>query len=181
LLFTVTRGSKVSLWTLSLADKKTAPYGDVESVFPINATFSPDGRWVAYAAAGSSQASSTVYVQPFPATGAKYQISKDDDGHHPVWSPDGKELSYIPGPGRLVAVAVRTQPTFSSEFPKDVPRAPFLFGGRLNERNHDILRDGQRFIGVIPASGQRVTGAAAPSIQVVLNWTEELKRLAPAK
>jgi hypothetical protein len=179
LLFTVTKASKVSLWTLSLADKKTAPYGNVESVFPINATFSPDGLWVAYGAAQSSQGSSAVYVQPFPATGAKYEVSKDDDGHHPVWSPDGKELSYIPGPGRFVSVAIRTQPSFLAEFPKDLSRAPFLFSGRLNERNYDILPDGQRFIGLVPASGQRVTGAAAPQIQVVLNWTEELKQRVP--
>ena len=50
----------------------------------VRATFSPDGRWVAYTDAGG------VYVQPFPTTGAKYQVAL---GHSPVWSRDGKRLS----------------------------------------------------------------------------------------
>jgi len=56
-----------------------------------------------------------VYVQPFPPTGAKYQISKnEDDGHHLVWSPDGKELFFSPGPGnRFNVVSISTQPAFS--------------------------------------------------------------------
>ena len=47
-LFAVTKGASVSLWTLLLKDKKTTQVADVRSTIPINAAFSPDGRWVAY-------------------------------------------------------------------------------------------------------------------------------------
>jgi hypothetical protein len=50
-------------------------------------------------------------VQPFPATGAKYQIAT---GIFPRWSPDGAELSYVQG-SQLFFVTVR-------------PLAPFTFG-----------------------------------------------------
>ena len=77
--------------------------------------FSPDGRWVAYASQ-QGRPLSAVYVQPFPPTGAtKYQISKNaDDGHHPMWSPDGAELLFGLGTGStsLNAVRITTQPSF---------------------------------------------------------------------
>ena len=31
----------------------------------------------------------------FPPTGAVYQVSKEDDGHHPWWSHDGREPALI--------------------------------------------------------------------------------------
>ena len=37
-----------------------------------------------------------VFVQPFPPTGAIYQAPKVLIDFHPVWSPDGRELMYIP-------------------------------------------------------------------------------------
>ena len=67
-LFGVTKGSSVSLWTFSLLDKKATQFADVQSSNPINAAFSPDGRWVAYTV--TEGAVTGIYVQPFPATGA---------------------------------------------------------------------------------------------------------------
>ena len=55
-LFGVTKGSSVSLWTFSLQDRKATPFADVQSANPLNAAFSPDGRWVAYTVTeGASQ------------------------------------------------------------------------------------------------------------------------------
>lgn len=107
-LFSVIKASNNSLWTFSLQDKKATPFGGVLSSNPSGAVFSPDGRWVAYQSNEAGRLDA-VCVQPFPATGAKYQISKGDDGHHPLWSPDGSELFYIPGPGQFVVVSIATQ------------------------------------------------------------------------
>ena len=52
-----------------------------------------------------------VFVQPFPPTRAIYQVSSNDDGHHPVWSRDGRELFFIPAPGRLTRVRVSRRRT----------------------------------------------------------------------
>ena len=42
-------GTRVALWMLTLADKTTAPFGDVSSTGSIGSVFSPDGKWLAYA------------------------------------------------------------------------------------------------------------------------------------
>jgi hypothetical protein len=55
-----------------------------------------------------------VYLRPFPLTGAVYQVSKNDDGHHPWWSRDGRELFYVPGPDGLVRVKVNRSPVARS-------------------------------------------------------------------
>jgi hypothetical protein len=48
--------------------------------------------------------------------------------------------------------------------------------GETFERNNDITRDGTQFLGVVAAGSAAASGAAAaPQIQVVLNWFEELK------
>ena len=59
----------------------------------------------------------------------------------------------------------------------------FVERGPTFERNNDITRDGKQFLGVV-AAGQAATAsgaAAAPQIQVVLNWFEELKARVPTK
>jgi Tol biopolymer transport system component len=187
LLFSVAKGSSYALAALSLPDKKMTPVGGIQSSFPPSATFSPDGRWVAYSAtapgagAGSLGAGS-LFVQPFPTTGTPYPISKGF-GFHPTWSPDGKELFYVAGggAGQFLVVSVTTRPTFTFGNPVSVPR-PFAPSSSGSERNHDITRDGKRFLGVVPAGQNTASGSlAAPPIQVVLNWFEELKARVPTK
>jgi len=177
-LFSITKGSDVSLWTFSLQDRKATPFGAVHSSNPTGGVFSPDGRWVAYTSTERDR--TTIYVQPFPATGAKYQLfAKGFDGpHEVVWSPDGKELFYNPRAGGFEAVSVTTEPTFAFGNPVALPR-PFQLSPPAARRAYDITPGG-KFVGLIPA-GQTESGTpTAPQIQVVLNWFEELKARVPA-
>jgi Tol biopolymer transport system component len=186
LLFSIGTGSTYSssyaVAALSLTDRRVTPVGGIQSAFPPAATFSPDGRWVAYSVSGpSSPPGGSLFVQPFPTTGATYPISKGS-GFHPTWSPDGKELFYFVGGGgaQFVAVSVTTRPTFTFGNPVPVPR-PAAAGRSGFERDYDITLDGKRFLGVV-AAGQTASGApATPQIQVVLNWFEELKARVPTK
>jgi serine/threonine-protein kinase len=184
-LFEATKGSNISLWMFSLEDKKAMPFGAVQSGTPITAAFSPDGRWVAYHSDETGR--DAIYVQPFPATGAKYQIPTNDPSqvdHHPVWSSDGKEIFYIPAQGALAAVSVATQPGFAFGNAVPVPRTFITENSApINERNYDLTRDG-KIVGAMQASEseQSQTGTpTAPEIRVVLNWHEELKARVPAK
>ncbi len=176
LLFSVTKGSGVSLWTLSVTEKKAMPFGDVQSSIRTGAVFSPDGQWVAYASWGAS--AKTIYVQPFPATGDTHQLPQGAvEPKHPLWSPDGTQLFYNPGPGQFESVTVTTQPTFAFGNHVAVPR-PFPGAAPFLRRPYDITPDG-RFVSAI-AAGQSASGRpTAPQIQVVLNWFEELKTRAP--
>ena len=137
---------------------------------------------MAYSATAPGPPVGSLFVQPFPTTGATYPISKGN-GFHPMWSPDGKELFYSTGGafGLFVAVSVTTRPTFTFGNPVQVPR-PFVERGPGFERNYDITLDGTRFLGVVAAGQNTASGTpAAPQIQVVLNWFEELRARVPAK
>ncbi len=133
---------------------------------------SPDGTWLAYVSdeLGSNQ----VYVSPFPNPDVKWLVSEEGGGE-PVWSPDGTELFYRSG-NRMMVVSVQTQPTFRSGRPE------VLFEGRyvstryiFGYQYYDISRDGQRFLMIKDVEGRTA------QINVILNWSEELKRLVPAK
>ncbi len=173
-LFSMAKGTRVSLWTWSLPDKTATPFGDVQSSLPTNAVFSPDARWVAYQA--GEPFNNAVYVQPYPATGVKYQISPGL-AHEPMWSPDGKELFYSPARGGLVVVRVTTQPSFTFGNPLPLP-PPWTSGGPTSVRRVDITPDG-KLVKVVRAD-QTAGTPGPPQIQVVLSWFEELKRLVPA-
>jgi eukaryotic-like serine/threonine-protein kinase len=183
-LFSETRDSIVSLWIYSIAEKKAVPYGGIQSADQPAAVFSPDGRWVAYSQREPKQpiasSASMVFVQPFPATGEKFQIAA---GQHPLWSPDGKELFIAGAISRtlLSVVDVRTAPSFAFGSPVTVPRGFAMLGSTIAAaRTYDIAPDGQRFVGVIDPLQVQADAPAAPApttqIQVVLNWTEELKQ-----
>jgi Tol biopolymer transport system component len=174
MLFRVSKGEIHSLWVLDLASRKTTPFDGVASnMFP-NAVFSPDGRWVAYSVTEGSRFA--IYVQPFPTTGAKYQIWSEQS-LHALWSSDGKELFATWG-GAFASVTITTQPTFAFSRPVTSART-FGGAGPLSARPIDTMPDGQHFVVTTFATAQPVS--TAPLIQVVVNWNEELKRLVPTK
>jgi hypothetical protein len=72
------------------------------------ATFSPDGRWIAYSSVESGQ--DQVYVRSFPDGQHKSQLSSDG-GTEPRWRGDGQELYYLQA--RSYA-SPRRAPTFPS-------------------------------------------------------------------
>jgi hypothetical protein len=160
---------------LSMRDGTAVQFPDVRSVnSPPHAVISPDGHWVAYQVGDPNQGEGTLYVQPFPPTGAKYQIAR---GGRPAWSRDGTELFFVPAPGQFRAVTVATKPTFSFGNPVAIPRR-FGTADPISPRPYDVLPDG-RFVGVGAAAQITPTGPA--QIQVVLNWFEELKARVPTK
>jgi dipeptidyl aminopeptidase/acylaminoacyl peptidase len=176
LLLSVTNGKDVTLQVLSLPDRKVEPFGGVHSSSLTNASFSPDGRLVAY---GSDESGTdTVYVQPFPAAGAKYQISRGDVGHHAIWSRNGKQLFYIPAPGRFTVVNVTTRPSFSVSAPAPAPRGFTIGNAPTDPRSIDIAPD-ERILGVVVAGQGATASGAAQQVEFVLNWFEELKARVP--
>lgn len=172
LLFTEMRNEEAALFVLSLTDNRVAPFGEVTSATPTTATFAPDGRWIAYNTAPSRGALHTVYVQPFPASGAKYAVSHNDGGHHPVWSDDGRELVYIPRPFQLFATKIAMSP-FSIGSPTQIPPAG-LMGPGIIPRQYDFI-DERRFIGRQVAVDDAARAGAPPRIQLVTHWFGQLE------
>jgi serine/threonine-protein kinase len=182
--YSVLKDSEYALWILSLADRKTARFSDVRSREPIGSVFSADGRWIAYhslpAGSYADSANSGVFVEPFPATGARYQAPRVNRDFQPLWSRDGTELFYIAATSSgLTAVPVKTASGVTFGTPQTFPfsaNAGLLSG---SARAFDALPDG-RFIGLVVGSGDDQSSSASQEVRVVLNWTEELKRLVSA-
>jgi len=160
------------IWVAPLTgERKPQPF--LQTRFnEMQARFSPNDRWIAYMSEESGRYE--VYVQPFPGPGGKWQISTDG-GTVPVWAQNGRELFFMSS-GKLMSVGITTQPTFSASNPRMVADIPSFLMGRLSNGVYDVSPDGQRFLFV----KANVENGPPDEVRVVLNWTEELKQLAPA-
>ncbi len=153
---------------MTLPDGKPEPFAATPAD-ERHARVSPDGRWMAYAS--NESGSFQVYVQPFPGTGAKWQVSRDG-GSQLQWRRDGRELYYVAPDKKLMATDVK--PTGSS-FAWGEPHA--LMDTRMTgwERSsagccqYAVSGDGQRFL------INTATNAAIP-ITVAVNWQAALRR-----
>ena len=138
---------------------------------------SPDGRWLAYESNESGQRE--IYVRPFPDidTG-RWQVSTGG-GNHPVWARSGEELFYLAPDVAVMRVAVEGAATFRAGTPTRLFQGPYLGpGAGRGFRTYDVSPDGQRFLMI--KEGTPEESGAPPSLILVQNWTEELKRLVPA-
>jgi Tol biopolymer transport system component len=133
-------------------------------------TFSPDGRWIAYASDKSTR--SEIYMRPYPGPGEEVQISTAG-GNEPIWVRTG-ELFYRWGDAVMV-VKVTTTPTVSVGIPRTVVERPYARSGAFWQ-NYAVSPDGRRLL-MIKATGREVPAR----LHVILNWAEELKRLVSVK
>jgi hypothetical protein len=135
------------------------------------ARFSPNGRWIAYISNETGQFQ--VYVESFPATGAKLAISIGG-GSQPQWRADGKELYYYTPDRKLMAVEVNGDgPTFK------VGEARPLFEFRVfaidqsfpGNGYYTVTHDGKRFlVSSLPEAPER------QQINVIVNWSADFKK-----
>ncbi len=99
------------LWYLSWPERVAKPLLQAKWTV-LNAQFSPDGRWIAYAS--NETGTMEIYVSPFPSVDGKWQISSAG-GQEPRWRQDGKELLYLSAEGKMMAVALKTGTSFKAE------------------------------------------------------------------
>ena len=130
-----------------------------------DATFSPDGRWVAYASDESGRFE--IYVQGFPERRGKWLVSADG-GVRPAWRADGKELYWVGPDGTLMAASVELQAAgVRMGRAEALFRLPVGWGIPLFQAG----RDGRRFLVYEPEGGQM----DRPMV-VVENWAARLGR-----
>jgi hypothetical protein len=132
----------------------------------LTATFSPDGRFIAYQSNESGRIE--VYVQTFPDPGGKWQVSTEG-GFDASWRADGKRIFYRAPDQTLMEVDVQATGTFQAGIPRPLFLARVPSGGYRNR--YAAKADGQRFLFVAPLGRDAMTPTT-----VVLNWFEGLGR-----
>jgi eukaryotic-like serine/threonine-protein kinase len=128
-----------------------------------SARFSPDGRFIAFEA--DDGGTSHIYVQPFPGLSARTAISAAD-GSWPVWL-DGGRLLFLSA-GRMMVADVQTHPDLRVSQTRPL-------NGRRDVRERIIpSRNGRQFLMLSPRAME-----GPIELRIVLNWFQELERLAP--
>jgi hypothetical protein len=130
------------------------------------AQLSPDGRWLLYQSDVSGRPE--IYARRYPSLDRQWQVS-DGGGIQARWSRDGREIYYRGG--RQIQAA-----TFDASGGEPVIGKPaslfpdvYDFGAGASIANYDVTPDG-RFIMIR-------RGVNGGKLRVVINWTEEVKRI----
>jgi serine/threonine protein kinase len=146
---------------------------------------SPNGQWMAYCSDESNpNAVRDIFVRSFPDVNKGHWQISTSGGNNPLWSPDGRELFYIGDDDAIMAVSVKSDPSFSFETPRMLFRGGAYVTNQSGEYPPwDISPDGKRFLMIKqPSSKGDVSAAEEPrKINIVLNWLEELKKRVPVK
>ena len=127
--------------------------------------FSPDGKWLAYMSTESGKPE--VYVEPIPATGARWQVSTNG-GAQPHWRSYGRELLYLGADGLLMAV-----PLTGGGWEKSAPMPLFhlTIPDLVGSGDFTVSPDGQRIV-----VNTFISDPVVPPIDVVVNWPMLLKQ-----
>ncbi len=156
-------GSDSNLWLVRPGSEAEPEPFLASDVFEVEARFSPDGRWLAYASDHSG--TTEVYVRAADGSGGETPISTDG-GTRPSWNPAGGELFYNSG-RRMVVVEVETGDRFTAGIPQELFVLPEGHFANLVEPD----RTGQRFLTIKPLAAGQVT-----QLRAVFNWTQTLEQ-----
>jgi serine/threonine protein kinase/Tol biopolymer transport system component len=133
------------------------------------ASFSPDGHFIAYSSDESSPGIPQVYVQPFPPSGDKWQVSSAGGGQ-PVWSAADHEIFFIAQDSTMMSVPYTTTPRFQAGSPQALFQSRATTGA-VGHNGFDVTRDGKRFLVI-----SRPLRAEASPFTVVTNWLAAVQK-----
>jgi serine/threonine-protein kinase len=178
-------GTGFDIWTLPLENNGAGLRAGKPEVFlqtPFNelyGSFSPDGRWLAYASdeSGTFQ----VYVRAFPGApsgpGGKSQIS-NSGGAFPVWSHNGRELFFETLDNRIMVAGYTVR---GNSFSVDRPRvwSETRLANLGIVLNFDLAPVGKRIVAIMPAEAPE-DQKAQNQVIFLQNFFDEVRRRVPA-
>jgi Tol biopolymer transport system component len=130
---------------------------------------SPDGHWLLYQSNASGQ--HEIYVRRYPELDRQWQVS-EGGGVQARWSRTSREIYYRSGQ-HIVAVSFDgsdAEPVLGP--PEALFADDYEFGIGISIANYDVTPDGRFILLRRDLNGGK--------LRVVVNWTEELKRILAA-
>jgi eukaryotic-like serine/threonine-protein kinase len=167
-------------WAIDMNHPSSTPQLWLETPFAAShADFTSNGQMVAYVSNESGDAA--IYVRPFAGNGERVRVSPGP-GIDPLWTPDGRELLYwsfvrdgSQVKQRLFSVAIRSLAPFRFDAPHVVFDTTEPYAHSSPDRSWAISPDGRRFL--LQSFRELSPDPPVTTLQVALNWGEELKRL----
>jgi Tol biopolymer transport system component len=164
-------GKFIVLHSYPRGDISVLPLASPETLVPLVtspftdwvASFSPNGRWIAYVSDESGQ--HEVYVRAVDQP-RQYRVSVGG-GVEPRWRRDGRELFFIGSGDRLFAATVSTDTSFRAETPRPLfqacPEIPGQEGSPFMFR-FDVAADGARSLWTCPDNETRLPTVAVHAL-----------------
>jgi serine/threonine-protein kinase len=169
------------LWTASILRSDKGPsLGRPEPflrsrAFEVYPSFSPDGRWMAYAS--NESGTWEIYARRFPDDGTKVRVSTAG-GVVPCWSPNGRELLYRTDANQVMVVSYKTAgESFAPSEAQPWSRQTLADTGVLP--NFAVDASGERILALMPTAPRNPQ--SANHVTVILNFDEEVRRRAASR
>ena len=132
---------------------------------PWGTAVSPDGRTIAYTSDETGEYH--IYVQSFPPTGNRRQVSRSGGSEEPRWTHDGSRLFFRNGQ-RIMEAAVTTKPDLKVGEPRVFFEGDFV---NVSGRSYAVARNGERVLVIEGGVGD------TQSLRLVQHWFGEVGRL----
>ena len=143
-----------SLWLVSASDGSMRPLLTTDND-ERQASFSPDGRWIAYASRPSGRFE--IYVRQVTGDAPAVRLSADG-GMHPQWRGDGQEIFFMSPTDQVMAVDVSSLArTGAAGERKVLFRMVTNDLGREAFNSFGVTPDGQRFLMNVPNPPEPLT------------------------
>lgn len=152
------------VWTYNLKERGVTPISVIPQSAQLSSRFSPDRKWVTYMSSESGDWQ--VYLQPWPETGVKYQVTKNH-GRLPMWSTDGRTI-YYDWDGKMFSTAVNFGSDVTFGEPSPLPITGYI--QPLIRRNYDMMPNLKQFVMLF---------RAGPKVEVISNLFDDLKKRLP--
>ena len=160
--------TSIDIWALPMFPDQSGerkPFPVVATNFSdVYPSFSPDGKWLAYA--NNETGRFEVYIQPFPSGAGRWQVSTAG-GARPNWRKDGKELYFV-FDGQIMAVDVsQKDASLQLGTPHALFKATTVTG---TSGPYTVSADGKKFV-MNTVSPQSIT----EPLTLITNWPADLK------
>jgi serine/threonine protein kinase/Tol biopolymer transport system component len=162
--------TNADIWALPMFPDKSGeqkPFPVVATNFlDVTPSFSPDGKWLAYA--NNETGRMEVYIQPFPSGAGRWQVSTAG-GARPNWRKDGKELFFFSNDQQMMAVDVSQKgASLQLGAPHALFKATTVSGA---SGPYTVSADGKKFVmnTVLPQS-------ITEPLTLITNWPADLKQ-----